>query len=192
LYDTHDESDSDEIRITYINVNVLLDANHIRDLESDINLTASDILCIAETKIDQSVPNGAVEIQGFDIVSRIDYREKSIGMLLYGKKDHSLLVHVHSVTTHESPKSQTMCVAVDGLRVLFAYLHPETSNLGLLKVGELLTDEGDILKADLNIDCSKDVDRKKIDMFAEEHLLHVLALGPTCKHAHLDHILIPD
>jgi exonuclease III len=183
--------DSEEIRITYINVNGLLDADHIRDLESDMNLTSSDVLRIAETKIDAVIPDERVQIENFDIAGRFDYRERSMGMMLYVRRDRPVQVDVQVQTNHEAPKAQIVYITVNGIGVLFAYLHPSDSSMGLSKIEEWLTDGGEIVIGDLNIDYMKDVDRQKLERFAAENNLHVSKMGPTCNRAQLDHIMIP-
>ena len=61
-----------ETKISYLNINGLLDNKHIVDLSHDINLLSSDFLCLAETKIDENVSNDDIQIPSFEIVARLD------------------------------------------------------------------------------------------------------------------------
>jgi len=46
---------NNETKIAYLNINRLLLANHLDNLNYDKNLKATDIICIAESKLDEIV-----------------------------------------------------------------------------------------------------------------------------------------
>merc|ERR1712121_415018 len=76
-----------EIKMSYLNINGLVDSDHLECLRSDINLMSSDIICIAETKLCQG-QNIDISLNDFDIVDQMDNRQgkKSMGMIIYKRK----------------------------------------------------------------------------------------------------------
>merc|ERR1712177_25594 len=77
----------EEIKMSYLNINGLVDSDHLECLRSDINLMSSDIICIAETKLSRG-QNIDVSLKDFNIVNQMDNQEgkKSMGMIIYQRK----------------------------------------------------------------------------------------------------------
>ena len=55
------ENGKTEVKVGYLNINGLIDGGHAEYLNEDKNLINLDLLCLAETKLDQSVSSSAVE-----------------------------------------------------------------------------------------------------------------------------------
>ena len=71
----------EDTKISYLNVNGLLDNEHIVDL----NLLNSDFICVSEAKLNDSVLEESITIPLFNIISRLtSCSSRSRGMLLYG------------------------------------------------------------------------------------------------------------
>ena len=81
-----DYDSSNEVKITYLNINGLLHAEHIKCIRCDYNILASNILCFTETKLSLDIQNNVLNIDNFDIVFRHDFSELSMGIIIYKKK----------------------------------------------------------------------------------------------------------
>ena len=76
-----------EIKMSYLNINGLVDFDHLECLHNDINLMSSDIICIAETKICHE-DKIDISLTDFDIVHQMDnvQGKKSMGIVIYKRK----------------------------------------------------------------------------------------------------------
>ena len=80
------EDSSNEIKVGYLNINGLLEGNHLSYLDSDKNLTNLQILVLAETKLLPSSNSASIESQlkNWTILNRFDADS--------GKKNMGLIV----------------------------------------------------------------------------------------------------
>ena len=75
-----------EIKITYLNINGLLEGDHLLDLDHDLNLKNSDLICISETKLgdaDFDIENARIE----DVIKQQKVMEANIADLIIGLED---------------------------------------------------------------------------------------------------------
>ena len=68
------QSSEKEVKLAYLNINGLLDANHAEYINTDNNLLSSDILVLAETKLGQSKKIESVQqcLSNWKILKRCD------------------------------------------------------------------------------------------------------------------------
>merc|ERR1712208_252709 len=125
-----------EIKMSYLNINGLVDSDHLECLRSDINLMSSDIICIAETKLSQR-QNIDISLKDFDIVDQIDNRQgmKSMGLIIYKRKS---MEHFETSTTNDSAYQCVVCNLSCGI-VCYVYLHPKINKDKLCDLMDLLT-----------------------------------------------------
>ena len=84
----------DNIIFAYLNINSI--RNKFDNLKSIINENV-DILCIAETKIDESFPTAQFIIPGYHKPYRLDISDRQGGLLVYIKSHlPSRLLSIHS------------------------------------------------------------------------------------------------
>ena len=77
----------EDTKISYLNVNRLLDNEHIVDLKHDKNLLNSNFICVSEAKLNDSVLEESIKIPSFNIISRLtSCSSRSRVMLLYGRE----------------------------------------------------------------------------------------------------------
>merc|ERR1712089_18447 len=125
----------EEIKMSYLNINGLVDSDHLECLRSDINLMSSDIICIAETKLCRG-QNIDVSLKDFDIVNQMDNQEgkKSMGMIIYKRKS------MESFTMSSINDTYYQCVVCRlpiGI-VCYIYLNPKINIAQLDEIMELL------------------------------------------------------
>ena len=80
------KSSEKEVKLVYLNINGLLDANHAEYINTDKNLLNTDILVLAETKTVQSIKNDSFEhrLSHWKILKRCDADggKKHMGLML--------------------------------------------------------------------------------------------------------------
>merc|ERR1712240_570749 len=125
-----------EIKMSYLNINGLVDSDHLECLRSDINLMSSDIICIAETKICQR-QNIDISLNDFDIAYQMDNLEgkKSMGLIIYKRKS---MERFHILGDNDSDYHCAVCQLSCGI-VCFIYLNPKIKRPKLAHIMEILT-----------------------------------------------------
>merc|ERR1712115_426821 len=125
----------EEIKMSYLNINGLVDSDHLECLRSDINLMSSDIICIAETKLCRG-QNIDVSLKDFNIVNQMDNQEgkKSMGMIIYQRKS------METFTMSGINNTYYQCVVCRlpiGI-VCYIYLNPKINIAQLDEIMEML------------------------------------------------------
>jgi len=180
-----------EVKIVYLNINGLLLADHLDNLNHDKNLKAADIICIAESKLDEVVASEAVDLTDFRQLVRLDFRHQSMGMIIYKRITSSHVtceVHYKMNTEH---KTQIIQVNInEQTKIAFVYLHPTTSDAGMNNV---LSDVrgNEIIMGDLNIDSLQKSSRNKLELLCHRMNLIISDHGATHINSQIDHVLIP-
>lgn len=182
-----------ELKVSYLNVNGLLDADHILDLRADMNLMNSDIICISETKVSKDFPDIVISIDEFSVVERIDSvgQECSMGMALYKRASFKGELQVMGKSRSER-KVEMISVLINGVHFLFAYVHPSATS----DVFKLLVESGiccNIVMADFNVNTygSNSSGRKKMAQLADAMSKTQVLDTPThSMGGQLDHILV--
>merc|ERR1711873_196993 len=116
-----------EIKMSYLNINGLVDCDHLECLRSDINLMSSDVICIAETKICQR-QNIDISLNDFDIGYQMDNLE--------GKKsmEHFYISGYYNDSDYQCAVCELSC----GI-VCFIYINPKIKRAKLAHIMEILT-----------------------------------------------------
>ena len=122
--------------MSYLNINGLVDSDHLECLRSDINLMSSDIICIAETKLCQG-QNIDISLNDFDIVDQMDNRQgkKSMGLIIYKRKS---MEHFDTSSTNDSDYQCVVCHLSCGI-VCYIYLNPKIKRDKLGDIMKMLT-----------------------------------------------------
>merc|ERR1712002_1046788 len=125
-----------EIKMSYLNINGLVDCDHLECLRSDINLMSSDVICIAETKICQR-QNIDISLNDFDIAYQMDNLEgkKSMGLIIYKRKS---MEHFDISSTNDSDYQCAVCDLSCGI-VCYIYLNPKIKRAKLADIMDMLT-----------------------------------------------------
>jgi len=186
-----DCADDEEIKVVYLNINGLLVGNHLQDLSHDHNLKAADIICIAESKLDEMVASELVNVVDFCQITRLDYKHQSMGMILYQRVSSShVTCEVHCKTNTEH-KTQMIEVNINKQKkIAFVYLHPTTSDTGINHVLECVR-ANEIIMGDLNIDSLQKSGRNKLESLCQRMNLTISHHGVTHSNSQIDHVLIP-
>merc|ERR1712002_63668 len=126
----------EEIKMSYLNINGLVDSDHLECLRSDINLMSSDIICIAETKLCQR-QNIDISLNDFDIADQMDNRqgEKSMGLIIYKRKS---MERFDISSTNDSSYQCVVCDLSCGI-VCYIYLNPKIKRAKLADIMDMLT-----------------------------------------------------
>merc|ERR1719167_170339 len=150
-----------EIKMSYLNINGLVDSDHLECLRSDINLMSSDIICIAETKICQR-QNIDISLNDFDIAYQMDNLEgkKSMGLIIYKRKsmEHFYISGYYNDSDHQCAVCELSC----GI-VCFIYINPKIKRAKLAHIMEIFLG----VIGDLNIrsEIGQDTSTELLDIF---------------------------
>merc|ERR1712115_396197 len=125
----------EEIKMSYLNINGLVDSDHLECLRSDINLMSSDIICIAETKLSRG-QNIDVSLKDFNIVNQMDNQEgkKSMGMIIYQRKS---IENFPMTVINNTYYQCVVCRLPIGI-VCYIYLNPKINIAQLDEIMEML------------------------------------------------------
>merc|ERR1711889_16535 len=125
-----------EIKMSYLNINGLVDSDHLECLRSDINLMSSDIICIAETKLCQG-ENIDVSLKDFNIVTQMDNQQgkKSMGMIIYKRKS----MEDFDTLSINNPLYQCVVCRLSCGIVCYKYLNPKIKIAKLDEIMNMLT-----------------------------------------------------
>ena len=180
--------------MSYLNINGLVDSDHLECLRSDINLMSSDIICIAETKLCQW-QNIDISLNDFDIVDQMDNRQgkKSMGLIIYKRKS---MEHFETSTTNDSAYQCVVCNLSCGI-VCYVYLHPKIKKDKLCDLMDLLTrysQKANFLGVigDLNIrsEFGMDTSTKLLDIFQKLGVKSVFKSVTHNLDGQLDYVLM--
>ena len=139
-----------EVKFSYLNINGLLDNDHLEDVKHDQNLLASDYICIAESKIDAKISDDVVSIPSFSVVARLNSLDgkRSRGMVLYMKRGADSSVTV--LDQQRCDRYEYILVLVKGVQYSFVYFHPSATKEDFHEVNDTLT-LSSVVMGDLNI-----------------------------------------
>merc|ERR1712121_556949 len=121
-----------EIKMSYLNINGLVDSDHLECLRSDINLMSSDIICIAETKLCLG-ENIDISLNDFDILISLNNRQgkKSMGMIIYKRKS----MEYFNISSINNPYYQCVVCRLSCGIVCYIYLNPK---INIAKLDEIM------------------------------------------------------
>ena len=191
MFENNDANEREELKIVYLNINGLLHANHIRDLDSDLNLKSADFICIAETKLSDAVSDASLIVSNYDVICRLDFKERSMGLILYKRTDSNATCRLQDVSNYTVQKTQLLQCDINDLSFCFTYLHPSCVGSGFLQLEKKLRIDEFVI-GDLNTDYLTKSGISKVLEFCQNRALFPSSLGPTHNQAQLDHILLPN
>ena len=187
LFEFPENEEEHEVKVAYLNINGLLHAHHIDCLRSDNNLSAVDIICIAETKLSPDVGDATILLDGFDLLHRLDVRHNSMGMAIYSKTGTS--ANIIETARYSDEDVQIIQFTIDDQPTTFIYIHPNSVITGLAKLETMLRAK-ELVMGDINIDAMNEDKRILLNRFCARNDLIVANLnGPTHNNCWIDHIL---
>lgn len=192
-YDDEKLEQESELKIVYLNINGLLHADHLCDLDNDHNLKEADIICIAESKI-YGIDTKLLKISGFTIVANLDFQPHSMGLVLYKNDQCNSKLSNDDIFIYNNYGTRTQIIRckIYTNMISFVYIHPSHINDGLQFVKEVIQ-RSDCVLGDFNIDSRSSVSgvRSKLDDFATDFgmvsALDVLTRDTSA----VDHVLVP-
>ena len=136
-------NEGQEFKTGYLNINGLLDGNHIQYFNSDKNLQNLDLIVLAETKLDNSKQAGIEQaLSNWEIVGRYDVSDsrKHMGLMLLKSKQSRFSGNVtltyQTLKRNDDIQIQGLIVRLEaGLILGFIYCRstPLGSEINLLK-----------------------------------------------------------
>ena len=200
LWESIFESDDDELKLGYININDIMTSNSPEFINKDNNLLALDFLVISDTRLSNSMNNDHLEklFDNWSIESRFDCKTSKkthMGMLVLRSnksKKLDLLPKISEKLYHQNQTLQIQVIVVTfgdyALKSAFIYTrHTPTKK----QVNDIVQDLSniDLIMGDLNLDPRKQEDRAKLDMLCKNREM-VLNETTTIRFNQLDHILL--
>ena len=116
------DNKSDDFKVVFLNICGLTDSNHLECLRKDKNLLAANLICIAETKLSPETDSQFFHLEGFSIHTKLDYRDRSMGMIIYTKNNSNQNILTNCIN---NDKFQIIfCTSPSIGCIVFVYLRP--------------------------------------------------------------------
>ena len=194
---------SKEMKIGYININGLYNAESCSMINNDFNLLQLDILQIADTRLSNC--EGDLQL-GNDLSNwRVALREdsddkrKHMGMLLLVSKQSMIKMEQVEMNSKKGFKTygndikmvyvQLVRIQVKNMKIGFVYIR-ETPNADELEVLVEAFRHSDCIMGDLNLDPAREQDREKLQKLCGPKRIRILHEHTTTRSNQLDHIIM--
>ena len=191
-----------EMKIGYLNINGLLDANHFQYLNNDKNLLNLDLLALAETKLTKETENMDIQekLNNFDLVQRFDSNDgkKHMGLLLISPKKSKF----KDYDTSQIRGFLDSCTDSQGfvfgmkhiyLKIAFVYIRPNKATKTLINtlLNSFDCKDCDLIMGDFNLNRRNPNEYERLIQLCQEDKLEAVLKEPTTKSYHQpDHILV--
>ena len=189
-----------ELKAGYLNINGLIDGQHVDYLNQDHNLKNLDLLVLSETKLSKSIQTSTLnnQLSNWIIAKRYDSDDglKHMGLLLLIGRNSSLVGNSIVVTYLPAMREgklqiQGIIVRLDSdMKCGFIYCrsNPIYSEIRGIKK---YFNECSFLMGDFNLSSRLEEDRRKIDQLCEDKKISALKeITRSISNNQLDHILI--
>ena len=194
------ESNEDEVKLGYININDIFSARSIDFLNKDTNLLGLDFLVVADTRLQEETDNECLDhkLSNWIVEARFDSEDKlkHMGMLVLKSKlsDYQIIINVTEKPYFKNHYVQMQVVFISftayNLESAFVYTR-ETPSQAQLKMLKKELKNIDLAMGDLNLDPNRSKDVTMLDDLCNERK-RVLNELTTIRFNQLDHILLND
>ena len=189
-----------ELKIGYLNINGLVDGNHIEYLNADHNLRNLDFMVIAETKLDVHCKTSSLTniLDNWDICARHDSDDqlKHMGMVVLASKRKLSKDQVKDISYLQANRNgklqfQSIVIKVKSdLQVGFVYSRSSPTNEEIKSMKKLFN-QCQIIMGDLNLSHRLKVDMDKVEQLCDGKRISLLQEITRCQsYNQLDYILI--
>ena len=199
-----------ELKVGHLNINSLLwrknksdedpEANHIRDLNEDKNLSNLDYLLLSETWLTSKYTNEEIEdkLTNWKIVTyggRQDHDEKQhMGQILLKQKDSDKTAKVVKAVGWPKLETSDKCwqyitIKFDSFTGTFLYINKTPSKKDLKYIVDDMP-KCDFLMGDLNLNPMKPDENSNLNEFCKQLNMSVVLEENTTKMGQLDHCLV--
>ena len=190
----------EELKVGYLNINGILDANHNDYLNRDRNLHNLHILVVAESKLDHTISDDSLStsLSFFDILHRIDAGDnrKHMGILIMSPKNKECPMIQSSIFKTYEDKSCQVVIQRFGppINAQFAYVYMRPNCGSKDQVTRILTQfEGnncDVIMGDLNLNPKLPSENERLKQLCSSDKSLALQEVTTRQKNQLDHILV--
>ena len=194
------ESNEDEVKLGYININDIFSARSIDFLNKDTNLLGLDFLVVADTRLQEETDNECLDhkLSNWIVEARFDSEDKlkHMGMLVLKSKlsDYQIIINVTEKPYFKNHYVQMQVVFISftayNLESAFVYTR-ETPSQSQLKLLKKELKNIDLAMGDLNLDPNRSKDVTMLDDLCNQRK-RVLNELTTIRFNQLDHILLND
>ena len=194
------ESNEDEVKLGYININDIFSARSIDFLNKDTNLLGLDFLVVADTRLQEETDNECLvhKLSNWIVEARFDSEDKlkHMGMLVLKSKlsDYQINLNITEKPYFKNHYVQMQVVFISftayNLESAFVYTR-ETPSQAQLKMLKKELKNIDLAMGDLNLDPNRSKDVTMLDDLCNERK-RVLNELTTIRFNQLDHILLND
>ena len=196
--------DNSDFRVAYLNINALFVGMHDEIVNTDHNLQQLNLLCLSDTRLDNSEINDNIEsrMTNWKVMFRADCQDKSkthMGLLFlvpqskFEQSFKRLVFDSPIQIMNESKKNETKIQIVhlrwNSHQLSFVYSCFTPSKKENLEM-EAYTRKSDFLIGDINLDASKDSDKRRLSELCGKSKLQHLNQVTTEQGNQLDHILV--
>ena len=193
-------NDSQELKVGYLNINGLLDGNHIQYFNSDKNLQSLDLIVLAETKLDNTKQAEITEaLSNWKIVGRYDVADsrKHMGLLLL-KSNQSrfsgqVTLSYQTAKRNEHIQVEGLTVRLEnGLKLGFIYCRSSPLAVEINAIKKQFED-CNIILGDLNLSHRIRSDQDKLNVLCDFKRRSILEeITRSASNNQLDYVLVDE
>ena len=194
------ESMDNELKVGYLNINGILDANHNEYLNKDRNLLLLDFLIIAESKLtnDTSDEVLASKLSSYDIKNRFDAgdNKKHMGILILSPKCKGQPKMQFGISRTFEDVSCQVVIQDFGPPIhasfAYVYLRPNTGNMDQIRkiLEKYECEMCDFIIGDLNLNPNIPCEKERLQEMCSNKKSMALKEVTTRQKNQLDHILV--
>ena len=194
------ETDEEEIKAGYLNINGLIDGGHVDYLNEDKNLRNLHVLVISETKLNAEITSSEIEVKlsNWIIIRRDDAGDdiKHMGLLLLAPKTSKIMTILKGLRYQKALRIGKLQIQglilrfTNNVNIGFIYCRTTPNNEELKSLKKTF-EECQIIMGDLNLSPRIEVEQKKLNYLCKTN--KYLALKEITRRAsnnQPDHILV--
>ena len=190
--------DENDVKIGYLNINCLKDANHYKYVNEDKNLSHLSLLCLSDTRLSERDSDHQLQeiLSNWKILCRQDSSDSKIhmGLLVMTPRNSTRFpisfITVDDIKDHSGESTVQILHAVkDDEIITFIYCRKTPTNEEVCQIKEE-TSKSNYLLGDMNLNIEKSCDKMKLDAICgKSKLIHLRAITTVWRNQ-LDHILV--
>ena len=190
-----------ELKVGYLNINGLLNGNHILYFNADKNLSSLDFVVLAETKLNKEYDANAIEasLSNWNIVARYDSQDsrKHMGLMLLSSRNSKFNGQV-SITHQTAQRDGSLQIEglilrlKTNLKIGFVYCRSSPTNPEIKAINKYF-EECNILMGDFNLSHRVKQDQEKVTKLCQESKFSALnEITRAISNNQLDYILVDE
>ena len=194
------DMENSEMKIGYLNINGLLEANHCEYFNADRNLMNLDIILLSETKLNKNHTEKSIEngLDNWNVIGRYDAEDqrKHMGLLLLFSKKSGYCNQLLSLTIQTLKRADSLQIQglivrmMNGLKLGFIYCRSTPTEQEIRAINKSFC-ECNIIMGDFNLSHRINADKEKLKSLCQNDKVSILReITRSQSNNQLDYILV--